>query len=156
MLILGDTERGWPSILKGNGLLLSEFPAQSTAKKWTYVQRNRVIAGLCETLGVVEAPLRSGALISAQFAVDCGRGVCSSSPSLSKWTRLSAIAKGCASFCLGTEWGVSEPTIDGRPTEEIAHQWGETIAFTHKQLTELALVGRIYSQAGKWYIHRRY
>ena len=145
-------------ILKGNGLLLSEFPAQSTAKKWTYVQRNRVIAGLCETLVVVEAPLRSGALISAQFAVDYGREVYAvpHHPHYRNGQGCLQLLRDGAQLCLGTEWGVSEPTIDGRSTEEIAHQWGETIAFTHKQLTELALVGRIYSQAGKWYLHRRY
>ena len=143
-------------ILKGNGLLVSEFPAKNSAKKWTYVQRNRVIAGLCEALVVVEAPLRSGALISAQFAIDYGRDVYAvpHHPTYRNGQGCLQLLRDGAQLCFGTEWGASEPTIEGLSTEEIAHQWGETIACTLQRLTELALNGRVYSQAGRWYFHR--
>lgn len=143
-------------ILKGNGLLVSEFPAETTPKKWTYVQRNRVIAGLCEALVVVEAPLRSGALISAQFAVDYGRDVYAvpHHPHFRNGLGCLQLLRDGAQLCFGTEWGSSVSSIEGLSTEEIAGLWRETVATTQKRLTELSLNGRMYSQAGKWYILR--
>lgn len=62
-------------ILAAGGLLLSEFHPNQPAKKWTFVQRNRTIAGLSKALIVMEAPKKSGALISAQNALDFNREV---------------------------------------------------------------------------------
>lgn len=62
-------------ILDAGGLLLSEFPPATPAARWTFPQRNRVIAGLCRATVVVEAGLRSGALITARHAASSGREV---------------------------------------------------------------------------------
>ena len=62
-------------ILSAGGLILSEFHPNQHAQKWTFVQRNRTIAGLSKALIVMEAPARSGALISAQNALDFNREV---------------------------------------------------------------------------------
>jgi DNA processing protein len=62
-------------ILSSGGLLVSEFPPHQPPQKWTYVQRNRTIAGLANSLLVIEAPLKSGALISAENALNFGRDV---------------------------------------------------------------------------------
>ena len=62
-------------ILKHHGLLLSEFHPEKSAQKWTFIQRNRTIAGLSKALIVSEAPKKSGALISAQNALDFNREV---------------------------------------------------------------------------------
>ena len=40
-----------------------------------FPRRNRILAGLVERLIVMQAPARSGALISARFALECGRDV---------------------------------------------------------------------------------
>ena len=64
-----------PGRRRRGGLLLSEFHPKQPPQKWTYVQRNRSIAGLVGTLIVTEAPLRSGALISANNALNFGRDV---------------------------------------------------------------------------------
>ena len=71
----GYRRRTHQLVRNGGGLLLSEFHPLQPASKWTYVQRNRTIAGLAKTLIVIEAPIRSGALISANFAVELGRDV---------------------------------------------------------------------------------
>lgn len=60
-------------ILDNGGALLSEYPPGTGPKKWQFPARNRIIAGLARALVVVEAPEKSGALISADFAMEQGR-----------------------------------------------------------------------------------
>ncbi len=58
-----------------DGLLLSELPPGSTGHSGTFPRRNRIIAALADVTVVVEAGLRSGALITANHALDLGRMV---------------------------------------------------------------------------------
>lgn len=62
-------------ILETGGLIMSEFPIDTPPDKHTFPARNRIIAGL--TLGTVvfEAPESSGALITAELALEYGREV---------------------------------------------------------------------------------
>ncbi|MBE0534969.1 MAG: DNA-protecting protein DprA [Phycisphaerae bacterium] len=57
------------------GACVSELPLQYEALSENFPARNRIIAGLCMAVIVVEATERSGALISAQAAVDNNREV---------------------------------------------------------------------------------
>lgn len=62
-------------IIAGGGAVLSEYPPDMPAERWTFPERNRIIAGLSQLTIVVEAPERSGALITAKFALDANRDV---------------------------------------------------------------------------------
>jgi len=57
------------------GLVVSEYEAGVAPAPWRFPARNRVIAGLCGATVVVEARERSGALITADFALEDGREV---------------------------------------------------------------------------------
>jgi DNA processing protein len=56
-------------------LLISEYEPGVEPAPWRFPARNRIIAGLCAATIVVEARERSGALITADFALDEGREV---------------------------------------------------------------------------------
>jgi DNA processing protein len=62
-------------IVHSRGCLLSEFPATMPAGLHTFPQRNRIIAGISRGTLVIEAPERSGALITAGFALEFNRDV---------------------------------------------------------------------------------
>ncbi|MBD2439116.1 DNA-processing protein DprA [Nostoc sp. FACHB-110] len=59
----------------GAGLVLSEYPAKTPPDRQHFPRRNRIIAGLSRAILVIEAPLKSGALITATYANDFGRDV---------------------------------------------------------------------------------
>jgi DNA processing protein len=61
--------------IQTRGLLLSEYPAGTTAARRNFPARNRIIAGLCRAILVMEAPEKSGALITARYANEFGRDV---------------------------------------------------------------------------------
>jgi DNA processing protein len=61
--------------VREQGLILSEYPYGTETDKSFFPRRNRIIAGLCRATLVIEAPAKSGALITAHQANDYGRDV---------------------------------------------------------------------------------
>jgi DNA processing protein len=61
--------------IREGGLVVSEYEPGVEPAPWRFPARNRVIAGLCAATVVVEARERSGALITADFALEEGRDV---------------------------------------------------------------------------------
>jgi DNA processing protein len=61
--------------IAATGLVVSEYPPGTEPAPWRFPARNRIIAALCAATVVVEARERSGALITADFALELGREV---------------------------------------------------------------------------------
>jgi len=57
------------------GLLISEYPPSMGGGKYTYPQRNRIVAGLSPALLIVEADEKSGTMITKDFAKSLGADV---------------------------------------------------------------------------------
>ena len=61
--------------IRATGLAVSEYAPGVEPAPWRFPARNRIIAGLCAATVVVEARERSGALITADLALEEGREV---------------------------------------------------------------------------------
>lgn len=50
------------------GALVTEFPSGTEPERFNFVRRNRIVAGLCDALVVVESSSKGGSLITAEIA----------------------------------------------------------------------------------------
>lgn len=62
-------------IVASGGSIVSEYPMEISASRYSFLERNRIIAGLCQGVLVTEGAKRSGALSTANHALDEGRDV---------------------------------------------------------------------------------
>ncbi|MDR0785533.1 MAG: DNA-processing protein DprA [Treponema sp.] len=99
-------------ILEAGGGILSEYPPGTKPDIWRFPARNRIISGLARGVLVIEAPQKSGALITARFAAEQNRDLFVTRLSLS-----SPRGAGCAKLA---EDGVR--TVAG--AEDILREWG--------------------------------
>jgi len=90
-------------IIDSKGALVSEYPPGVRPSKWNFPARNRIISALSRSVLIVEAPQKSGALITAGFALEQGKDL---------WTASSGIQQG---------------TYDKRGTLKLAQDGAEII-----------------------------
>jgi len=68
-----SSEPAGRALLEAGGAVLSEYPPGARPLQFHFPARNRIISGLSRSVVVVQAPERSGALITAEHALDQGK-----------------------------------------------------------------------------------
>ena len=59
-----------------NSCLISEFPPGVVpGQKWVFARRNRIVSGISQGVVIVKAPYKSGAMITARYAIEQNRDV---------------------------------------------------------------------------------
>jgi DNA processing protein len=80
------------AVVAAGGALISEYHPETKASKGTYPRRNRIIAALSDAVIVIEAPRRSGALITAHHALELGRLVLVAPGRVGDWAMAGSLA----------------------------------------------------------------
>jgi len=62
-------------ILNQGGAIISEYPEGTEPYKFNFIERNRIVSGLCNGLLITEATERSGTLHTVNFALEQGKNV---------------------------------------------------------------------------------
>ncbi len=160
--------------IERSGCTVTETPPGGGAGgRWLFPRRNRLIAALADGVVVVEAPRRSGALVTAQLAVDLGRTVWAVPGPVD-----SAASAGChallregAILCAGADdldaalpppggpaadtgpprpaagsaarWILDRLDLEGIPAEDLRSRWPGTAAMFGEGLLALELGGWI-------------
>ncbi len=167
-------------ITETGGLVVSEYEPGVDPAPWRFPARNRIIAGLCRAIVVVEARERSGALITADFALEDGREVMAVpgeiTSALSAGTnallRLGATPVTCTGDVLES-LGIERPgppeatasnangaaviaaLLDGRSTtDELVRATGLGPGAVAAALVELELAGSVASDGGVYRVSR--
>lgn len=97
------------------GTILSEYWPGTEPAPWRFPARNRIVAGLADAVVVVEAGARSGALITADFALEQGRPVLAvpGAPGAVASVGCNALLRAGAAMCEDAEDVVAEcPELD--------------------------------------------
>ncbi len=153
------------------GALVTEYPPGTPARRYHFPERNRILAGMAAATIVVEAASKSGALVTARFALEEGREVFAvpgsilsplsvgpntlislgARPLLTPKTVIEAIAPGSAG-------GEDRPDVDdGRwqgilnpgeslPADEIAERAGQPVAEILAELLQAEIAGTVCRQ----------
>jgi len=98
-------------ILDTGGVILSEYPPGTGPLRWNFPERNRIISALSRGTVVVEAPEKSGALITAKFAVEHDRDL---------WVDKAGISLAQSA---GTAWLAKEGALILSSVKDILTEW---------------------------------
>jgi len=101
-------------ILETGGAILSEYPPGTGPRKWNFPERNRIISALARGTIIVEAPERSGALITAKFAAEHGRDL---------WVDKAGISSPHSAHSAGTVRLADEGALIFSSVKDILAEW---------------------------------
>ena len=176
-----SNKRLMTAIMDGHGIIVSEYFPGTTAEKWHFPARNRIVSGIVSGIVVVEAAESSGALITARLGFEQNRDVFAFPGRVD--SRMSAgtnkliadlqarLITGHKDVLDGLEWvptKVREMTtvvelfgrekeiyemLSNEPThfDVLCHQSGMNAGEMSSTLTMLELAGVIARHPGDWY-----
>ena len=160
--------------IEQQGALVSEYELGTEPAPWRFPARNRIVAGLSLAVVVVEAGQKSGALITADLALEQGREVLAVpgeiTSSLSAGTN-ALLQQGAAPLTRSRDvlglLGIDEPAPPDTPAleplaaaavealaehpsgaDELARRLDSPIGAVNAALTELELEGRVHEASG--------
>ena len=157
--------RGLAARIAERGLIVSEYAPGVEPAPWRFPARNRIVAGLAVATVVVEARERSGALITADFAMEEGREVFAVPGEITSGLSVGTNAllrSGATPLCavrdvletLGVEAAASpsadDPLLELLPAtaDELARATGRDAAQLAARLVELELEGAVTGADG--------
>jgi len=166
-----EDKKLWKKIVDTGGAVISEWEYQTPAF-WTFPARDRIMAALATDIYVVEAAVKSGALITAQMANDLGKPVWAVPGSV--FSSVSAGTNRLISDGLAKMWLPSQQmslnlekviqsnsnTIDiytllqndTLTADEITKKMGKSIDMVLQELMLLILQGKVAEREGKYCI----
>ena len=149
------------SIISHDGILLSEWQTQRPTL-WTFPVRNRVVAALSKEVYIIEAGLKSGSLITANWAIKLKRKLFAVPGPIT--SRVSEgtnhlIASGQATMWLGNtipQEQSADPLVqliasESLTIDQIARKVNKPIADVGASLSLLLLSGQIIERGGVYY-----
>jgi DNA processing protein len=158
-------------ILERGGALVSEYPRGVPPEAAHFPARNRIISGMARSVVVIQAPERSGALITAEYALEQDRdllvhavGLCGAAGAgtRSLWQQGAPVVRSAANV-LAALGKISAPSADvparrtagssgpgdpgGREKPGSSREWGRELA----RRMELELAGKITVRGDRMY-----
>lgn len=110
----------------GNGGLITEFPSKTMAEKHHFPNRNRIVAGICDVIIVVETGVKGGSMITADLAYQYNREVYAVPGRLTDkqssgchrliWEKKAAVFSSVENFLEDMGWKKPSPPVSGLPT----------------------------------------
>jgi len=148
-----SSTRAAHDILEAGGCIMSEYGVGVPPLRYHFPERNRIISGVARAVVVIEAPGKSGALITAEFALEQGRDLfvhadCLSGPSNEGCRRLyfdGAVGIRSAGDIF-EDWGIQVPGGDapGRKTRTVSTVRGA-------ELLRREIEGELVTYAGEYF-----
>ena len=149
-------------IVQSGGALVSSWPAWQEPARWSFLDRNALLAALCEQVVLVRAPLRSGARSTCASARQLGIPV-RVVPGLDEPQWMEGNQE---EIRLGATWldGTSDPRLDRASAspvltgtvDELAHGWAMDVPSTLAWLVLAECRGEAVAQdGGRWSVSAR-
>lgn len=149
-------------IITSGGLVISEWESQK-ASHWTFPARNRIVAGLCKEVIVIEAATSSGSLITARLALKLKRELWAVPGPITSRTSMGTnnlIANSQAKMWLGESpenlIKSDNPLLqildnEALSADEMARKLNKPVSEIGSQLSLLLLSGHLIEKGGKYY-----